>query len=276
MVIPFLNILLRGSIAVNAAMPAQTDGSSDADGAAAEEGPAGGDGVSDWLPVELTEAIGKVFEGLGWGGGIAVVAIALAIVIWLLSRFFRMFRRRRPPGLHPKLQQYGGMDPAFMAKRHAEASRILATSSTGEITGYTIIRQVEAVFVDGFRRAEDALEGVKAAAAMKGANGVTNVRHERGNMGRWSAAGDAVVIQEGGPQPEQKGTASGVRTSQVIEVGPVPEADRYRRDEKPVGDPSSESHDASTGMVDAEILRKSPNGGKRAGRPLPPPDHGQP
>lgn len=79
--------------------------------------------------------------------------------------------------------------------RHAEAAKIIATSSAGGIAGYEIVRQIEAVFVDGFRRPEESLEGLKAVAAMKGANAVANVRHERSSSGRYSASGDAVVVR---------------------------------------------------------------------------------
>ena len=110
-----------------------------------------------------------------------------------------MIRRRRPPTIHPKLQKYGEgygePDADLIAKRRCEAARIVATSSTPTIAGYDIVEQVEAVFVDGFRRPEEALEGLKAAAAMKGANAVSNVRQERGPSGKCSASGDGVIVK---------------------------------------------------------------------------------
>jgi uncharacterized protein YbjQ (UPF0145 family) len=58
------------------------------------------------------------------------------------------------------------------------------------------VEQVEAVVVDGFRRPEEAIEGLKAAAALKGANAVTHVHTERTSSGRCSARGDAVIVSK--------------------------------------------------------------------------------
>ncbi len=129
-----------------------------------------------------------------------IVLVGFAAAIVMVRRVRLFFRRRRPPRIHPKLQkygeQYGPVDEVVAAKRRAEAAHIIATSSTGAIAGYDLVEQVEAVFVDGFRRPEEATEGLKAAAAMKGANGVTNVNHDRNASGRCSASGDAVVIRK--------------------------------------------------------------------------------
>lgn len=117
---------------------------------------------------------------------------AAAVILWKVVQYARHRQRRaRPVRLHPNLQKYAA--PGQLAsERRKEASKIAATSSTGEIAGYEIVEQVEAVFVDGFVRPEEALEGLKAAAAMKGANAVINVRQERSSPGRYGAAGDAV------------------------------------------------------------------------------------
>ncbi len=110
----------------------------------------------------------------------------------------RRLRLRHPPKLNPKLQQYGDQQDVLRARR-AEAAKIVATSTTGLIVGYTIVRQVEAVVVDGFRRPDEAIEGLKATAAMKGANAVTNVQTERMPSGRCSARGDAVIVEKSKP-----------------------------------------------------------------------------
>jgi len=123
------------------------------------------------------------------------------VLFWVGRKVRRAIRRRRTPRIHPKLLKYSGdvPDPAYeelAAKRRLEADRICATSSTTNITGYDIIEQIEAVYVDGFRRPEDALVGLKAAAAMKGANAVVNVHHDRTASGKCSASGDAVVVRK--------------------------------------------------------------------------------
>ena len=125
---------------------------------------------------------------------IALSAMALVMLLWISRRIRRILRRRRPALVNPKLAHYGESEELVQA-RHREASKIVATSSTDRIVGYDIRRQVEAVFVDGFRRPEEALEGLKAAAAMKGANALTNVRSERTAAGKCSARGDAVIVK---------------------------------------------------------------------------------
>ena len=136
-------------------------------------------------------------------GFVSVLALALVTLLILMSvyrRLRRVIRRRRPVRLHPKLQKYGAehAQPTeeLTAQRRTEAERIIATSSTEAIAGYDVMEQVEAVYVDGFIRPEEALEGLKAVAAMKGANAMTNVRRERGSDRRCSARGDAVIVRK--------------------------------------------------------------------------------
>lgn len=136
--------------------------------------------------------------------------VAFLVFLWFARRVRRWWKRRGGPKLHPKLQKYGAdYDPPaeeLLKKRRAEAARIVATSSTGSIAGYEIVEQVEAVFVEGFRRPEDALEGLKAVAGMKGANAVVNVRQEGSGMGKRGASGDAVVVRRvGGATPAAPG-----------------------------------------------------------------------
>ncbi len=160
------------------------------------------------MPEEVTEVFEQIrkedpsswFDLNGWKFRVLLALLALTIVLWFVRRISRIFRRRRPPTIHPKLQKYGqeSAPPSveLTAKRRAEAAKIVATSSMIEIVGYDVVQQVEAIFVDGFRHPEDALEGLKALAAMKGANAVINVRHERGPADRCRAQGDAVVVSK--------------------------------------------------------------------------------
>ena len=111
------------------------------------------------------------------------------------------------------------------------ASRIKATSSTDQIPGYKMIQAIEALYVDGFRTPAEALEGLKAAAAEKGANAVINVHHERSSMGRCAASGDAVVAETTGQvvhaaQPADRDRAAAAR---VEEEGARPGATRAGR-----------------------------------------------
>ncbi|MCC7291671.1 MAG: hypothetical protein IT449_06390 [Phycisphaerales bacterium] len=155
-------------------------------------------------PVETLKGAGQDFwaeldsDKLWYLLGLVCVLVAF----WLTRKGLRFIRRRRPAKLHPKLQRYGDASADasspldLAARRHAEAARIVATSSTAEITGYDIIEQIEAVYVDGFRKPEEALEGLKAVAAMKGANAVIRVRQERSAGGRCTASGDGVVVRK--------------------------------------------------------------------------------
>ena len=137
-------------------------------------------------------------ENIQWG--VIVTATTALAVIWILLRVRKWLRRRRPPTIHQKLQKYQPSGDDFAAKRRAESEKIIATSSGSELVGYRVVRQVEAVFVDGFRRPEEAVEGLKAVAAMKGANALLHVRHEPIGSGRYSASGDAVIIESLEPE----------------------------------------------------------------------------
>lgn len=124
---------------------------------------------------------------------LVIASTAVLFLIWIV---LRIKTRTRRPRLHPRLQKYGGADDEHAHRRRKEAERIIATSSTSSIAGYKIVRQVEAVFVDGFRRPEEAIEGLKAVAAMKEANALINLQHERSAAGKCSASGDAIVVEK--------------------------------------------------------------------------------
>lgn len=153
----------------------------------------------------------------GWRGpALAVVAGGL-ILLWLSRRLGKFIRSSRPVRFSEKLQPYAEgvapLDESVVAQRRSEALKIVATSSKDNIVGYEIVEQVEAVYVDGFRRPEDALEGLKAAAAMKGANAVINLRHERSASVKFAASGDAVMVKKtvsraGGQQRENDNKTS--------------------------------------------------------------------
>lgn len=127
-------------------------------------------------------------------GGI-IALVALLVLLKLVRGTFRALRRLRPTKIHPKLQKYADADARQIAERRRQAAKILTTSSRAEIAGYKVVRQVEAVYVDGFREPADAIEGLKAAAAAKGANAVINLQHQRTAGGRCAASGDAVLVK---------------------------------------------------------------------------------
>lgn len=177
----------------------------------------GGDLVKVGTGAAKDYVLGLDQTKLLWLGGL----VGVLVLFWAVRKVRRAVRRRRPPRVAEHLQAYasGTAAPAgnddLIARRKAAAAGIVATSSTSEITGYEIIEQIEAVFVDGFRRAEEALEALKAVAAMKGANAVVRVKQERNAAGKCSASGDGVVVRKhvlagsdrAAPPPSTEGSA---------------------------------------------------------------------
>ncbi|MBX3396961.1 MAG: hypothetical protein KF841_16520 [Phycisphaerae bacterium] len=129
-----------------------------------------------------------------------VAALAALLVLQRLTRFVgrlvRAVRRRgKPVTLHPKLQNYGGHSDEEMESDRLMAGGIIATSSTASVAGYEIVRQVEAVFVEGYRTPTDATNALKAVAVRRGANAIINLLQQRSAAGKCAAQGDAVCIE---------------------------------------------------------------------------------
>lgn len=157
-----------------------------------------------------------------------VVGLVLLILRGLWRRVARRVRRLRSPRIHPQLQKYNIDHAELDRKRRAQALTIVATSTSARLAGFRLVRQVEAVFVEGYRTPEEALTALKAAAAERGANGVLNVKTERTTAGRCTASGDAVVVAFLG-QSEKTGRRS-VASPQSLPpappVGPEPPGPR--------------------------------------------------
>jgi len=139
--------------------------------------------------VFVSQIIPEEYKPYGWAAAILLAAW----IVWRVRKAYLRFRRRRMPAtLHPKLQKYG-VDTELLAQQRREAAmKIVATSSGEKLVGYEITEQIDAVFVEGFRTPAEAVEGLKAEAANRGANAVINVRQERTMAGKCSASGDAV------------------------------------------------------------------------------------
>jgi hypothetical protein len=135
----------------------------------------------------------------------AVAALlALLILRNLARRVWRTIRGSRPPTIHPSLQKYNVDHVELDRKRREMAVGVVATSTGNRLAGFRIVRQVEAVFVEGFRTPDEALTALKAMAIERGANALLNVRSERTTAGRCSASGDAILatpIAPGPPDP---------------------------------------------------------------------------
>jgi hypothetical protein len=76
------------------------------------------------------------------------------------------------------------------------AEQIVATSSTGRIAGYAIVRQVETIFTEPKASSVAVVELVKAVAAQKGANALINLHSQQMPGGKWVASGDAVIVRQ--------------------------------------------------------------------------------
>jgi len=138
-----------------------------------------------------------------------VILFGLVILQRIVGRLRHHLRRRRPAEINPKLAKYAGTSEAELQAQRAAAARIIATSSTGNIAGYELVRQIEAVFVEGLRSPEEAVAAIKSAAGKLGATALINLTHVRTAVGRYGAQGDAVIVRakEGDPSgPPQSAT----------------------------------------------------------------------
>jgi len=143
-----------------------------------------------WLPT-VQEWLVTHRPMLVW---IVIGLLALLMVRSLARRLLRQVCRSRPPRIHPSLAKYSVDHTEVDRHRRKQAQQILATSTGSRLVGYKILRQVEAVFVEGFRTPEEALTAIKSDAADRGANALINVRTERTTAGRCTAGADAVVV----------------------------------------------------------------------------------
>jgi uncharacterized protein YbjQ (UPF0145 family) len=117
--------------------------------------------------------------------------VLLIVASWLRRwRERRAFLKRRAE----LRETYGDLQ---LQQKEVErlSGLILATSSTKGIVGFAITRQIEAVFVEGQRSPQQAVEMLKARAAEKGANAVINLQSQRLPSGKCVASGDAVIVR---------------------------------------------------------------------------------
>lgn len=141
----------------------------------------------------------EIWDWLQSNQALLIAAVAILFVLVILQRVLggvaRLVRRRRPARLNPKLQRYAGRSEEDAEADRRAAMQIIATSSTGAVPGYEIVRQVDAVFVEGLRSQVEAITALKAVAAARGANAIINLTHTHTAAGRCTALGDAVVIR---------------------------------------------------------------------------------
>jgi hypothetical protein len=130
-----------------------------------------------------------------WGAPLLLAVVVLLVLRGVVRGARRRWRRGRGPAIHPNLQKYNVDHTELDRVRRERAGRIAATSTGARLAGFRIVRQVEAVFVEGFRTPDEALLALKAEAVERGANAILNVSTERTAAGRCTASGDAIVAE---------------------------------------------------------------------------------
>ena len=136
-----------------------------------------------------------------------LVLAVLVVALRLYGAIRRRIRDRQPVKLNPKLQKYAGRSQPDPEVDRLASAKVIATSSTGQIAGYEVTRQVEAVFAEGCRSPEEAIVAIKTAAGRLGANAVINLAQRPAAAGLCALQGDAVVVhlKPDKPQAEQRG-----------------------------------------------------------------------
>lgn len=130
--------------------------------------------------------------------GVAVVIIA-AVVKYAWRRYAE---RRQFAWRARELRVRQQSREAQLREMRTLAAEIVATSSTGTIVGFELVRQIEAIFSEGHKSPAEAVEGIKALARLKGANAIIHLHSERLASGTCQARGDAVVVRASGAPPE--------------------------------------------------------------------------
>ncbi len=136
-----------------------------------------------------------------------VVLVAIYAVQRAVLGILRAIRRSRPAVIHPRLQKYNVDLEELDRRRHELAKGIVATSTGNRLAGFRVVRQVEAVVVEGYRSPEEAIVALKATAVERGANAVLNVHTERTAAGRCTASGDAIIAAPLQPPVRKQGFA---------------------------------------------------------------------
>ena len=132
-------------------------------------------------------------------GGAAVVVFGLSLLRRWVDAVREGARRRR---LRHEVRANRTFAEEQKLRTEELATRILATSSTSEIVGFDVVRQIEAVFTDGHPSPIKAVAALKALAAAQGANAIINLSSDKPPSGRYVARGDAVIVRAHELPPE--------------------------------------------------------------------------
>ena len=140
--------------------------------------------MPDWLDFKDPIVSKIVYAAIG------LLVLTVLLSVWNRFREARYYARRRKE--IRKTQK-----AVELQQREADrlGTRIIATSSTNDIAGFEVVRQIEAVFTEGHKSPANAVEMLKALAAQKGANAIINLAGERPPGSKCVARGDAVIVR---------------------------------------------------------------------------------
>ena len=128
-------------------------------------------------------------------GGIVLAAAGLVLLIVVASIWRRWRENAADARRRKELRHTYDQVQLRKLERRRLAERVIATSSTGSIAGFVLVRQIEAVFAEGQRSPAEAVEVLKALAAQKGGNALINLASQRLASGKCVASGDAVIVR---------------------------------------------------------------------------------
>lgn len=123
---------------------------------------------------------------------VSAIVAAAAVWTWVVNRRRKTIEAARRRAWIQKQRERDHIEHDEVERL---ARRIIATSSTSSIAGFTIERQIEAVLTDGHPTPAAAVEALKAHAARLGANAVVNLEGQRQGTGKCIARGDAVIAR---------------------------------------------------------------------------------
>jgi hypothetical protein len=158
-------------------------------------------------PTSLPTSINEVMDRFNLTDPTTRLIVIGAVAILFLLLAMKIIARRRQAAAAARYR--ADLHQAFEGVRLQQeevkrlADQIAATSSTGRIAGFAIVRQVETVFSEPKASSVSAVDLVKALAVQKGANALINLETRQLPGGKWVASGDAVVVKLYG-QREQK------------------------------------------------------------------------
>lgn len=144
------------------------------------------------------EALSSFWQTLDPVAQKIVLAAGAFVVLMILLGLWRR-QRTAAAASHRRAELKREYENLKLQQEEVErlSTRIVATSSTSEIAGFEIQRQIETVMTDGHTTPMKSIEMLKALAAQKGGNAIINLVNERqAGAGKFYARGDVVMAKQ--------------------------------------------------------------------------------